>query len=602
MSLQDERLNAPPNSRTENHRSPIRCLVIEPDENIRWQLSFLLQNTGIWQIVSECLRMETGLARLDALATTTLPVEIVLLGLGLETPDRIAPLVESIRAVAPTTAIVVLGQLPTSNRMMSRLGIAGYWWKGDRPEILLALMTELAQSPGAMTRRKPSRIVVTPEIAALVRLSQAGHDRGNWLAVDPRLALFDRTLADLNLQLRSKQLSRLNRSILEGRIREIQTARWIVQQILPKSPRIPNLKSPLPASSDQNPTTQDTGNLVPVRSTPPEPGGTLATQPDLMTVLFDHLMIKLAALNTPEGGAESRLVNRTPHALELDALLASQRYALLTVTAKSLQAEVNHLKQSQIRIAQLNEQALPLLKTVWETVVQQYFLPDVDPASAHQAFNLAPALLKSRDRMSAVILQRIPLVPDWLSYVLYQTPLTLDNRPYPAGTPEAEQRALILLENMVVQLANAVLNPLINQFSDVEAVKGRFFEAQYASNRTMTRFRNDLSWRYRRDRWFDTPADIFESQYRLLYLTIRGIQDTNVYAPRQTELQSLTGFPLVVTLALETRDALSPRVRSALSILGSGVVYVLTEVVGRGIGLVGRGIVKGIGNAWQEKR
>ena len=118
----------------------------------------------------------------------------------------------------------------------------------------------------------------------------------------------------------------------------------------------------------------------------------------------------------------------------------------------------------------------------------------------------------------------------------------------------------------------------------------------------MTKFRNNLSWRYRRDRWIDTPTSIFESQYRLLYLTPRGIQSTSIYAPRSAELQALAGFPLAVTLALETRDAFSPRVRSALSFIGSGVVYVLTEVVGRGIGLIGRGIAKGIGNAWKERR
>jgi hypothetical protein len=62
------------------------------------------------------------------------------------------------------------------------------------------------------------------------------------------------------------------------------------------------------------------------------------------------------------------------------------------------------------------------------------------------------------------------------------------------------------------------------------------------------------------------------------------------------------GVPLVVTIALEARDAIAPRLRSTLSVLGSGVVYVLTEVVGRGIGLIGRGILKGLGNAWQDVR
>ena len=57
---------------------------------------------------------------------------------------------------------------------------------------------------------------------------------------------------------------------------------------------------------------------------------------------------------------------------------------------------------------------------------------------------------------------------------------------------------------------------------------------------------------------------------------------------------------MAVTVALEARDAIAPRLRSAVSFVGSGLIYVLTEVIGRGIGLVGRGILKGVGTAWQD--
>ncbi|MCY7381758.1 MAG: DUF3685 domain-containing protein, partial [Microcoleus sp. CAN_BIN18] len=43
-----------------------------------------------------------------------------------------------------------------------------------------------------------------------------------------------------------------------------------------------------------------------------------------------------------------------------------------------------------------------------------------------------------------------------------------------------------------------------------------------------------------------------------------------------------------------------PRVRAVISLLGAAVVYVLTQVIGRGIGLVGRGIIQGIGNSLQD--
>ena len=55
-----------------------------------------------------------------------------------------------------------------------------------------------------------------------------------------------------------------------------------------------------------------------------------------------------------------------------------------------------------------------------------------------------------------------------------------------------------------------------------------------------------------------------------------------------------------MTLALETRDAISPRLRSVTIFIGSGIVYLLTEIIGRGIGLIGRGVIKGVGNIWQE--
>jgi Protein of unknown function (DUF3685) len=136
----------------------------------------------------------------------------------------------------------------------------------------------------------------------------------------------------------------------------------------------------------------------------------------------------------------------------------------------------------------------------------------------------------------------------------------------------------------------------------VEEIKRRYFHGKYGSSRELARFRNDLSWRYRRDRWLDTPTDIFESQYRIYHLSPQGIAETKLYAPRQRELQSLSGLPLGVTLLLETRDAIAPRLKATFALLGTGVVYFLTEIVGRGIGLVGQGIVKGIGNAWQERR
>ena len=52
-----------------------------------------------------------------------------------------------------------------------------------------------------------------------------------------------------------------------------------------------------------------------------------------------------------------------------------------------------------------------------------------------------------------------------------------------------------------------------------------------------------------------------------------------------------------VTLALEARDALAPQLQNLVRSLGDLLVLLLTQVVGKAIGLVGRGILQGMGRS-----
>ena len=88
----------------------------------------------------------------------------------------------------------------------------------------------------------------------------------------------------------------------------------------------------------------------------------------------------------------------------------------------------------------------------------------------------------------------------------------------------------------------------------------------------------------------------------MFILANRGLAKISVYAPRAQELKQLSGIGLVVTLALEIRDAIAPRLRAVVAFLGTGIVYVLSQVVGRAIGLIGRGILQGLGGSLQESK
>jgi hypothetical protein len=154
----------------------------------------------------------------------------------------------------------------------------------------------------------------------------------------------------------------------------------------------------------------------------------------------------------------------------------------------------------------------------------------------------------------------------------------------------------MILENLLIQIANGVLQPLINLLADIETVKQHFYNRHFLSTREIERFRNNLSWKYWLSRYFAEPQAIFESRYELFVIAPRGIAKTSIYSPRNQQLANLSGIPLVVTLVLEFRDAIAPRLQSLLSFVGNVIVFVLTKIVGRGLGLIARGVLQGLGS------
>ena len=116
-----------------------------------------------------------------------------------------------------------------------------------------------------------------------------------------------------------------------------------------------------------------------------------------------------------------------------------------------------------------------------------------------------------------------------------------------------------------------------------------------AVSQSLQRLRNQLNSQQRWGSLFERPVQLYESQ-RLLY-TLQGgaITPLLLTEPRDAELRQLSWSQQLITLSLEARDALAPQLQSFVRRLGDLVVVLLTQVVGRAIGLVGRGILQGMG-------
>lgn len=546
---------------------PLKLILIDDDSVFRQGLKLWLDRFADLKVIAEA---DSGAAALQILQSTS--VDLIILDLALGRADRTQTqglaLCQQLADRYPQPILLLSSFTePVMQAAAQQAGSTGYCLKNLNVDELSIAIRQVAagqsywMQPSQSTDRAPS-----PRFASLRRsLQQSGTSR------------IDAALADIAAQLQNPNLSLLDRAVLVGRRRELRASRWLVDRLSPTSAAVaPDpLAAPLPAP-------ESTSALAVI-----EPLSITART--LQTVLWDRVLAKLHSLQ-----------NQTDLPLETDILWEDKKRELFYLVLKKLEELLDELRFSQIQPPQLVEKKL--LQDLWQATIADFYGKYSIVQINQQPQEVVETLLQEADLVRTAILDRIPFAIDLISHLLFQTPLMIDGVSYAAGSPEALARSEILLENLVIQTANGAVQPLLNRFANVAAIQQNFYDYRLISVREIERFRNNLSWKYRLDQYVNEPKAIFESQYRLLVFSGRGIYKTAIYAPRDRELEQLTGIQLSVTLALETRDAIAPRLRAAVSFVGSGVIYLLTEVVGRSLGLIGRGILKGIGGAWQDAR
>lgn len=379
----------------------------------------------------------------------------------------------------------------------------------------------------------------------------------------------DRELARIDRILDGQQLSTLDRLFWEGRQRELRAARWLIRRLAAPIPAEINVTLPdpppvsLPPVTAENSSTVAIANLLNPR---PLPGRNLTSIP-----------------------------------LEIDILRLDRQQELLQIIWRQLQRTIRELQDYQVSQEQLRSKLLDILTSIWSESTTEFIGQYYAIVVNSEEYPVLPYLLQDRQVIAAEFLTKIPLVFEIFSYLLFQDSIVVDNELREYGDRIASDRIQQLLDNLVISMSNAVTQPLLNRFSDFEQIKQRFFEPRLISTRDITKFRNLLSWHYHRYKYLIDPTDTFESRHTLWIFTPRGIEQTAIYSPRRQELTALKGVPLIVTLGLELRDAIAPPLTLVTTFFGRIIVYILTEIIGRGIGLITKGILQGVGNAWQSK-
>lgn len=510
---------------------------------------------------------------------------------------------QQLRQLYPNLAILALSSPPPAAIIETalRAGVAGYCLKGTGDDELIMAIREVAKGNLYLANYSSDRnYQESAQSSSTQRLTTNLPNQPISVVDVIKHNLFisgvqriDQQLQNITASLENQQvLGSFNQIVLEGQARELRAARWLIGQIL-GSRRADNL-----ANSSQNMSQLDNiGNQISDRQSSASITN-LATNTNVLAVqasLWDRAIAKL----------QNNLVNFSKIPLEIDILKEEKKRELLYIALRQIEQSLTDLRFSQIQPSQLEARISEVLGYIWQATVTDFFGKYYcvhDRFNSNLEVNIVEVLLEDKLIVKAEFLDKIPQVDNLFSHLLFGTEMAISNSSGAIGTIEAMQRGEIILDNLIVQIANAVIQPLLNNFGDFEEIKQSFYRYNLMATREVEKFRNDLSWKYRLEKYVIEPKLIFESRHILFSLADSGIRQTSIYVPRTRELQQLQGVQLTVTLALELQDAIAPRLKSAISFIGSGFVYVLTNVIGRGLGLIGRGVLQGIGNAWQDSR
>ena len=624
-----------------NSESALKLLLIDNDPIFRMGLKFSCEQFSDIEIVFET---EVGAEALTNIQNFIAEDNNFLVILDIETNNLIPQTTEEItvsgidfcqqlKTSYPQLPILLLTSLQDTLllTLLRDLGVNGYCPKGISISELVIIIRQIANGeyywvniPGVETIQEKSD---RPTNLGLRVQTKNFFNTFLDNVCKSGLKQIDSSLSEVTSQLneRVKNLDRnnlnslLNVAITSGQRRELLTARWILSHLSPKSVNAQKQQQATDVNGEnfeskklKNLTELQTKKIinsvnnheqVVLRINSEFVSPTTTEAMNLQTALFESIIAKL----------NSNLINLSGLPMEIDILRGSKKQELIYIALCKFEDILDELRTASILMEEIPQQRDEIVHNLWKFTskffVGEYYQLEisngmgiVNSFAEQIKLEVMPVLLNDADNVHKFILDKIPLVEELISYLLFQVPLVVDNVSFAVGTPEAMERSEALLQNLLISIANAVIQPLLNNFADVEEIKEDFYSRQLLSTRDIEKFRNRLSWKYRIEEYIEEPKEIFESNFSLFVLNERGIKKISIYSPRRHELAKLSGIPLTVTLLLETRDAIAPGIRATVSFIGSGVVYLLTQVIGRGIGLIGRGIIQGVGSSFQDAK
>jgi len=395
---------------------------------------------------------------------------------------------------------------------------------------------------------------------------------GQWLLASG-LQHISNDLQVIEAMLQPPPESGLFRLLLEGRRRELRTARSLLLWLW-------------------GPLQMGLADAVPLRAQTPFPGDGRNETTAITLRQRNSLAVWEAIRDRLDESVQAGLSNATGRLLAIEGLHSERRRELLLALLQQLDQVLARLRKGELDSGswiavqpELRRQALTAMAGSYVRIPQDGSLQPV-----------ASSLLEQSD-FSAVD-EDLPDPSGMLAPLLADQPVLVNGQLLPADDPRALLQLETLVSNWLIRTAELIGAELLDACGEWPELRRYLLGDRLISTRELDRLRNQLNTQMRWLDWIERPIQLYESRRTLFQMRGGRIEPLQFTEPRDQELNQLGWWQKQVALLLETRDALAPQVQALVRRLGDLAVVLLTQVLGRAIGLVGRGIAQGMGRSF----
>lgn len=189
----------------------------------------------------------------------------------------------------------------------------------------------------------------------------------------------------------------------------------------------------------------------------------------------------------------------------------------------------------------------------------------------------------------------LPSIDLIIDPILNNKPILIDGHYISSEEPRAFIQLEMLILNWIFRTSELVSEEIISSCSEWPELRKYFLNKELISTRELERKRNQINAKNQIQNIFKKPVRLYES--KRLYYTVNNntVEKIIIMEPRDDELRKLDWLQRQIAFIIELRDALAPQIQAIIQYLGDLIVLILTKVIGRSIGLVGRGIAQGMG-------